>query len=170
MNGQGKQVADSGQSAQGVVIPQQTIADSDTKKRGKKKTLAQLPVYRALANMKYLVAWMMQRSPKKMTKYFDQMLQTVSEAKRSVGLADISRNPADRMWYQECARVLVQDLADDFTTLRKLEVVVDRDLDNKAKSLVKSITAQLVAWRDYTRGEGVSEDNKTMLPNEQSAT
>lgn len=146
-------------AATGVTIPQQTIEDSNAKKKRARKTLAQLPVYRALANMKYLIAWMMQRSPRKLTKFFDQMLMTCSEAKKSVGMADISRNAEDRMWYQECARVLVQDLADDFTVLRRLEAVVDRDLDNKAKGLIKSITAQLVAWRDYTRGEGDSTLN-----------
>lgn len=167
-----EQQAVTGQNGQGVVIPRETVEASTEKKRKARKTLAQLPVYRGLANMKYMVAWMMQKSPRKLSKYFDQMLQTVSEAKRSVGMADISRNWQDRTWYQECARILVQDLADDFTTLRRLGVIVDKDMDNKAKSVLKSITAQLVAWRDYTRSEGVKSDelNTNGQQNEQGAT
>ncbi|MBR4533871.1 MAG: hypothetical protein IKO85_04935 [Bacteroidaceae bacterium] len=139
----------------GVVIPPSTIEDSNTKKMKSKKTLAQLPVYRDAANLKYIVTALLADSPRKLTKFYDQMLATVSELKKSIGMADISRNPTDRVWYLECARVLMQDVSDDFTTLRKLEVMPSKDLDNKAKALVKKIIAQLVAWRDYTSGEGV---------------
>ena len=156
------------ENLQGVVIPSQTIADSDTKKKRCKKTLAQLPVYRSVANLKFIVTTLMMKSPRKLTKFFDQMLGTISEAKKAIGMADISRSPQDRSWYLDCARVLMQDVSDDFTTLRRLEVpasedaegkarkfpVVSKDLDNKSKALVKSIIAQLVAWRDYTNNEG----------------
>ena len=97
------------ENLQGVVIPSQTIADSDTKKRRSKKTLAQLPVYRSVANLKFIVTTLMMKSPRKLTKFFDQMLGTISEAKKAIGMADISRNPQDRSWYLDCARVLMQD-------------------------------------------------------------
>lgn len=156
----------------GVVIPSQAIENSDTIKRKSKKTLAQLPVYRAAANLKFIVTTLMMKSPKKLTKFFDQMLATISEAKKSIGMADISRTPQDRSWYLDCARVLMQDVSDDFTTLRRLEVpasetadgkakrfpIVSKDLDNKAKALMKSIIAQLVAWRDYTNNEGAKSE------------
>lgn len=58
------------------------------------------------------------------------------------------------MWYIETALVLINEVRNDFTILRKLEVIVDKDLDNKAKAVVKGIIAQLVAWRDYTCSEG----------------
>lgn len=142
----------------GVVIPQNVIEDSNANKRKGKKTLAQLPVYRATANLKFVIVSMMQASPKKLLKFFDQMLVTVSEAKKAIGMADIARSQQDRAWYLDCARVLVQDLSDDFTTLRKLPApIIGRDLDNKAKALVKSVIAQLVAWRDYTRNEGADQ-------------
>ena len=153
---------------QGVVISSQTIADSDTKKKRSKKTLAQLPVYRSVANLKFIVTTLMMKSPRKLIKFFDQMLGAISEAKKAIGMADISRNLQDRSWYLDCARILMQDVSDDFTMLRRLEVpasedaegktrkfpVVSKDLDNKSKALVKSIIAQLVAWRDYTNNEG----------------
>ena len=156
----------------GVVIPSQAIENSDTIKRKSKKTLAQLPVYRAAANLKFIVTTLMMKSPKKLTKFFDQMLATISEAKKSIGMADISRTPQDRSWYLDCARVLMQDVSDDFTTLRRLEVpasetadgkakrfpIVSKDLDNKAKALMKSIIAQRVAWRDYTNNEGAKSE------------
>ena len=161
----------------GVVIPQLTVEESNTKKSKGKKTLAQLPVYRASANLKYIVATLMANSPRSLTKFFDQMLCTASEVKKTIGMASISRNPEERAWYLDCGCVLVQDLSDDFTTLRRIEKpskkkggnddagdadkthrvpLVGKDLDNKVKSLLKSIRSQLVAWRDYTMNEGVN--------------
>ena len=107
------------------------------------------------------------------------MLGTASEVKKSIGLASISRTPDERAWYLDCANVMVQDLSDDFTTLRRIEMpskkmadkadgsdadkshrvpLVGRDLDNKVKALMKSIKSQLVAWRDYTTNEGVNSE------------
>ena len=88
----------------GVVIPQLTVEESNTKKSKGKKTLAQLPVYRAAANLKYIVTTLMAKSPRSLTKFFDQMLGTVSEIKKSIGMASISRNPEERAWYLDCAR------------------------------------------------------------------
>ena len=142
------------ESSQGVVIPQSTIEDSNTKKKSGKKTLAQLPVYRATANLKYIVTALVVKSPNKLRKFFDQMMVNVSEVAKAIGMADISRGIQDRVWYIETALVLINEVRNDFTILRKLQVIVDKDLDNKAKAMVKSIIAQLVAWRDYTCGEG----------------
>ena len=139
----------------GVVIPAATIAESNAKKQKARKTLAQLPVYRSAANLKFVVTALVVKSPNKLRKFFNQMLMNVSEISKAIGMADISRNPQDRVWYQESAMILVNEVRNDFTILRRLEVIVDKDLDNKSKALVKSILAQLVAWRDYTSGEGV---------------
>lgn len=141
--------------------------------------MAQLPVYRASANLKYIVITLMAKSPRSLTKFFDQMLGTASEVKKSIGLASISRTPEERAWYLDCASVMVQDLSDDFTSLRRIEMpskkkadkadesdadkshkvpLVGRDLDNKVKALIKSIKSQLVAWRDYTMNEGANSE------------
>lgn len=72
-------------------IPASAVEQSEAKKRKSKKTLAQLPVYRAAANMKFIVTALMMKSPRKLTKFFDQMLDTVAETKKSIGMADISR-------------------------------------------------------------------------------
>ena len=77
----------------GVVIPAATVEDSNTKKKKVKKTLAQLPVYRATANLKFIVTALVAKSPNKLRKFFDQMLCNVSEISKSIGMADVSRNP-----------------------------------------------------------------------------
>lgn len=153
------------ENRQGVAVPSEVVENSNAIKKNRRKSLAQLPVYRSAANLKFVIVSMMQTSPKKLLKFFDQMLVTVSEAKKAIGMADIARNPQDRAWYLDCARVLVQDLSDDFTTLRKLPApIIGKDLDNKARALVKGVIAQLVAWRDYTRNEGANQ--MTGMPND----
>ena len=67
------------ESSQGVVIPASVVEDSNIKKKSGKKTLAQLPVYRATANLKYIVTALIVKSPNKLRKFFDQMLVNVSE-------------------------------------------------------------------------------------------
>lgn len=142
----------------GVIrISQEVVDNSNRVKNSKKKTLAQLPVYRAVANLKFLITDIMMHAPNKLLKFFDQMLVNASEAKKSVGMADISRNAADRAWYLDCARVIIQDLSEDIATIRRMEVI-SKDEEKKLRSLVKSITAQLIAWRDYTNNEGANRN------------
>ena len=167
----------------GVVVPAATVAASTAKKQRQKKTLAQLPVYRAAANLLYVVAAIVKVSPKHLRKFFDLMMCDIAEVQKAIGMADISRTEEDRVWYINSALVLMTGEKMYFTILQKLEVMpmkrrspgdktaehtackidsvdrVSRDLTNKVDALVKSIIAQLVAWRDYTRGEGVASMN-----------
>ena len=139
----------------GVVISQQTVADSNAKKAKARKSLAELPVYRSSANLKYVIVSMMGRGPRRLAKFFDEMLVTSSEVSKSIGLADASRVSDDRVWYINCALTLVYELRTDITILQRLGII-GRDSENKAKALVRSMIAQLVAWRDYTGSRGVS--------------
>lgn len=165
----------------GVVVPQQTVADSAVKKQRQKRSLAQLPVYRAAGNLLYVVAAIVKVSPKHLRKFFDLMLCDAAEVGKAIGMADISRTDEDRIWYINSALVLMNGMKIYFTILENLKVipskgkeskkaqaesdmkapkiegadVINKDLVRKIDSLVKSIVAQLVAWRDNPRGEGI---------------
>ena len=170
----------------GVVVPPETVAASDTKKKQQKRTLAQLPVYRAAGNLLYVVAEIVKVSPKSHRKFFDLMLCDSAELCKAIGMAEVARNVDDRVWYIDSALVLMNSEKMYFTILKKLEVlpspkrradsssdgeslkapkvgkidVINTDLVKKVDSLVKSIVAQLVAWRNNPRGEGVSGNPK----------
>lgn len=181
----------SGGTMAGVVIPPEVVADSTAKKQRQKRTLAQLPVYRAAGNLMYVVASIVKHSPKHLRKFFDLMMCDASEVQKAIGMADISRTDEDRVWYINTALVLMNGEKMYFTILQKLDVMpkpgrkpaanatgtmaapkmdgvmaVNQDLANKVDALVKSIIAQLVAWRDNPRGEGVASflraDGKTV--------
>lgn len=138
----------------GVVIPQEAVADSNAKKKAH-RTLRQLPIYRDMANLKYMVVSLYDRVPRRLTKYIDTMLATVSEAKKCVGLAEATKSMDDRAQYLTLARVFVEDIQDDVIILFKKNVI-SKSLENQMKGQVRAIVAQCVAWRDYTNGQGVS--------------
>lgn len=189
------QEANQANAGGGVIIPPGVIADSAAKKQLQKKTLAQLPVYRAAGNLMYVVASIVKASPKHLRKFFDLMMCDIAEVQKAIGMADISRTDEDRVWYINTALVLMNGEKMYFTILQKLDVMpkprksksiatntqgmlgspkmdaitaVNQDLANKVDALVKSIIAQLVAWRDNPRGEGVASFMKKY--GEQSAT
>ena len=81
-----------------MIVPQETINASKEYKK-KHRTLRQLPLYRDMANFKYLVAKMLSKCPRKLTKFYDGMLMTVSEAKKCVGLGEASRDNDARAEY-----------------------------------------------------------------------
>lgn len=139
----------------GVVISPATITDSNKKKKKVGRTLAQLPVYRDACNVKYMITQIMVKSPNKMRKFFDLSLANISEVCKSIGFADISRDPQERIWYINVALVVVHDIKNDFIILHKLGIT-SKDTDNKIRALVKGLVAQLLGWRDYTVSEGVN--------------
>ena len=134
------------------MIPQETVLDSNAKKK-KHRTLRQLPLYRDMANLKYMVVCLYDTVPRKLTKYIDTMLATVGEAKKCVGLAESTRNPDERSQYLTLARVFVEDIQDDATILSKKNII-SKNMEKQMKGQVRSVVAQCVAWRDYTNGRG----------------
>ena len=137
----------------GVVVPPEIVEQSKAKKRAH-RTLRQLPLYRDMANLKYMTVRLYERTPKKLTKYLDSMLSTVCEAKKCVGLGESTRDPQARMEYLSMARIFIEDVQDDLTILARLNYV-DNQTEKAMKKLAKGIVAQCVAWRDYTNGQGV---------------
>ena len=144
-----------GQKPNGVVIPEEVIADSRVKKAKRGKTLSELPVYRDTANLLVVVADMVARSPVALRKFYDELLAALFEMLFSIGLADFSKeNPVQRVECINSTLSLAYAVKTSFAVLRKLHILT-KDADNKQRALVKRIIAQLVGWRDYTRSEGV---------------
>lgn len=135
-----------------VTIPTETLAASNTKR---KRTLRQMPIYRDMANLKYLAVTLYNNTPRKLTRYLDTVLSTTCEAKKCIGLAEATRDPIARIDLLDTARVFVEDISDDITILHRLNII-SRDTERKLKSLAKGIIAQALAFRDYTHDQGVN--------------
>ncbi len=149
---------DLNQNFRGVEIPQSVVESSDASKAKREKTLAQLPVFRTASNLLFVVAGVMKCGPNSIRKFFDEILTDVAEMMKAIGMADASRNPEDRSWYIDSAIVLAYVVRQELIVLLKLEVI-GKDTHNKMKALVRSVVAQLVGWRGYTRSEGAYLSN-----------
>ncbi len=148
---------------EGVVIPPEAVERSNELKQ-RHRTLRQLPIYRDMSNLKFMVVRLFDMVPRKMTKYVDMMIQTVGEAKKCVGFAEASRDQQVRADYLSTARVFVEDLQDDVTILRKMNMI-DKNTEKAMKSLAKSVVAQSIRWRDYKRpGDEMAQDTKRNEP------
>ncbi|MBO5546177.1 MAG: hypothetical protein J5951_05910 [Bacteroidales bacterium] len=142
-----------GQNFQGVVIPQSAIEASNAAKAKRERTLAQLPVFRTASNLLFVVTGVVKGGPRPLRRFYDGMLADVTEIMKAVGMADASRNPDDRVWYIDSALVLTYVVRQQHLVLHRLGLI-EKDADKKMKGLVKSMIAQLVGWRDYTRSGG----------------
>lgn len=149
----GKQVDGNGG---GVVIPRETVVDSERKKQGKRKTLAQLPVYRDASKLKYTAMMLVLVSANKLRGFYDELLRELTEVRNLIGFADVARTVEDRTGNINCALVLMTGINEDFKSLRD-GCVISKDEFNKIVSLEKRIVAQLIGWRDYTNSEGVTK-------------
>ena len=138
----------------GVRIPPETIAASEAKKR-QHRTLRQMPIYRDMANLKYMVICLYEQVPRKMTRYVDGILLTASEAKKCVGLAHATHDAVMRMEYLDMARVFAEDIQDDMRILLRMGYI-GKETESKVRQQARGIVAQAIALRDYTNGQGNS--------------
>ena len=164
---------------QGVVVPPSAVAHSAAVKAARRKTLAQLPVYRASANLLYVVLEIVKRMPMALRKFSDAIVADSCELLKVIGFAETSRSDEDRVYYINSAYVIVSSMRDYIKILGHLGVIppvkskrarkgedtlsapridkidsIDKDMVQKIEALIRSILAQLVAWRENPRGQG----------------
>ena len=143
---------------EGVVIPQETIEDSNRKKKNH-RTLRQTEIYRDMKNLKHEVAKMMSYGPHKMLKYYDTMIVTASNAKQSIALAldDERIDENERRANLSYAKVMIEDLLDDFDTLHRLGMV-NKEIYKTVKKLAQRIAGQCIRLRDYFSSQGITSN------------
>lgn len=138
----------------GVEIPPEVAARSQTLKKKRGKTLANLPVFRDAAKLLQEVVIVQLRGPKSLRRFYDEMVANTAEILKTVGMANAAvKAPDDRVWYLDSAVVLVEVEREYFATLQDTGILSE-DSYKKVSALTKRIVAQLVGWRDYTKGEG----------------
>lgn len=153
-----------GQILQGVAIPTEAVAKSNALKAKRGKTLASLPVFRDAASLLLDVILIVKGGPRSLRGFYDEVIGNTTEIMKTIGMADASLwSPEDRVWYLNNAISLAEVEKSYITTLRKAGILSE-DAKNKLVALVKRIIAQLVGWREKTRGEGAVPSVKTNNP------
>ena len=127
----------------GVLISQDAIENSLHKKAQRKLTLAQLPVYRAVGNLKFVIIGIAKNAPRNLRRFTDSLYEEADNLATSIGSADVSFSVEDRRWYIGQAIVFVKNLRQDFVILNKNEII-QKDLLQKAQSHIKVIQI----WRE----------------------
>lgn len=145
--------------AEGVKIPEEVVRQSDEKKQ-QHRTVRQTQVYRDVANLKYLIVRHMSNAPRKYAKYFDEMLTTVSNAKQSLALGLIGRDPEQQCENMSYAQVMIEDIQDDATILHQLGLI-DKKEKKSIRSLAQKIAAQIIRLRDYYKSQGIDIHGET---------
>lgn len=130
----------------GVIISQDAIENSIAKKAKRRQALAQLPVYRAVGNLKYVIVGITKNAPRSLRRFIDRLQDDSNELATAIGYADVSYTVEDRRWYINSAIVLANNLRQDFVILEKNEVI-SKDLLNKTMNHTRGIMNQLIAWR-----------------------
>ena len=66
----------------GVLISQDAIENSLHKKAKRKQTLAQLPVYRAVGNLKYVIVGITKNAPRSLRRFTDSLQEKADITKK----------------------------------------------------------------------------------------
>ena len=74
----------------GVLISQDAIENSLHKKAQRKLTLAQLPVYRAAGNLKFIIIGIAKNAPRNLRRFTDSLYEEADNRATSLGSADVS--------------------------------------------------------------------------------
>jgi len=136
----------------GVIIPQEIVEASNSKKRNH-RTLRQMSIYRDAIELKYNIVNLYDLVPRKLTKFIDSILLTVSEAKKCIGLSHSVYDPSQRVEYLNMVRIFVEDVQDDIHILFR-KGLIGKPVEDKIKKVARGIVAQAIALRDYNNGQG----------------
>lgn len=143
----------------GVIVPEEAVRGSEEKKR-QHRTVRQTQVYRDMANLKFLVARYMGKSPRRYAKFFDTMLLTVSNGKQSLAMGLTGHDAARKAEDISYAQVMVEDIQDDAVILFQLGVL-SKSEKKALRRLAQNISAQIVRLRDYFSSQGIDINGNT---------
>ncbi len=124
----------------------------------RKRTTAQLPVFREASNLVYIVMKTMYHGPRKMTKTLDEAVACSVELCRSLAMANEVRG-AERVAYCNIALANANTLNVVATSLAYLGALPSQTAKDFKKRIGR-VTAQVIGWRESVTRQGQSEPPK----------
>lgn len=127
-------------------------AESNKDRMKRKRTTAQLPIYRDASNLLYIIMRIMYHAPRKMTKPLDEAVACGAEMCRSIALANELRG-VERVTAINIALATTNALATIVGSLGYLGVISKaetKDLRKKASVII----AQCIGWRESATQQG----------------
>lgn len=143
-------------------VPPEAVEHSEATKAKRERSLAQLPVYREASKLLEMTVRFVLVGPQSLRRYYDTLILNASEILKAIALADRAKDDREtRVYYIDWAYSLVNVEKTYFGILHRAGLLRKGDND-RLKATVGCITAQLVGWRDYTRGEGAVQKSEAI--------
>ena len=135
-----------------VRITPEELARSNEAKKMRRKTSAQLPVFRDSANLMGKVASISLDSPRRLAKYIDCMIGNINESMITIAYANESSGE-ERARYISNSLSIMYVFRTQFAILQRIGVI-SKDNLTLLKKEIDGVIAQLIAWRDFSTRQG----------------
>lgn len=129
-------------------------AEANQSQQKRKRTTAQLPVFRDASNLLYIIMRVMYHAPRKMTKSLDEAVACGTELCRSLALANEVRG-AERAAALNIALANAYTLATLIGSLAYLGAISKSTAKDLRKKINK-IVAQSIGWRESATQQGLN--------------
>lgn len=127
-------------------------AQANMEQQTRKRTTAQLPVFRECSNLLYVVMKVMYHAPRKMTKPLDEAVACATELLRSVAMANEVRG-IERVQAINIALANANTLNTIASSLSYLEAIPKQTGKDFKKRIGRAL-AQLIGWRESATQQG----------------
>lgn len=127
-------------------------AQANKEQQNRKRTTAQLPVFRECSNLLYVVMKVMYHAPRKMTKPLDEAVACATELLRSVAMANEVRG-MERAQAINIALANANTLNTIVSSLSYLEAI-PKQTGKDFKKRIGRVLAQLIGWRESATQQG----------------
>lgn len=127
-------------------------AQTNMEQQTRKRTTAQLPVFRECSNLLYVVMKVMYHAPRKMTKPLDEAVACATELLRSVAMANEVRG-IERVQAINIALANANTLNTIASSLSYLEAI-PKQTGKDFKKRIGRVLAQLIGWRESATQQG----------------
>lgn len=127
-------------------------AQANKEQQARKRTTAQLPVFRDCSNLLFIVMRTMNNAPRKLTKALDETVGCATELLRSVAMANEVRG-MERVAAINIALANANTLNTLASSLAFLGII-PKQTSKDFKKRVGRVLAQLIGWRESAAQQG----------------
>lgn len=133
-------------------------AVANQEQQARKRTTAQLPVYRDCSNLLFIVMRVMYHAPRKMTKPLDEAVGCAVELLRSIALANEVRG-TERA---NCVNIAIANANSLSTIVSSLGFLglLSKQTVKDFKKKIGRVVAQCIGWRESATRQGLPNSNE----------
>jgi hypothetical protein len=133
-------------------INNKDLQNGVSQRKQRMRSTAQLPAYRAAANILFLLSEVARDVPRKLLRLTDRVLLDAEELLKTIALANEFRGE-ERGYYLSLALANIQVVKTNVGIIKNMGFI-RKERQTMLGTLLKSLAAQVAAWRDSVKSEG----------------